>query len=103
MKALISPNEVFNYSYISSWNQVGSVWQPVYSEILNCQRVAQVEPDNQAFPVAEPLHWVDCPDNCVADEWYFKDEQCYVKPQNVPQPNAPQPQSSENGEPGVIA
>jgi hypothetical protein len=103
MKALISPNEVSNYSYISSWNQVGNVWQPVYSEILNCQRVAQVEPDNQAFPIAEPLYWFDCPDNCVADEWYFKDGQCYVKPQNVPQPNAPQPQYSENGEPGVIA
>ena len=92
MKALISPNEVFNYSYISSWNEVTGVWTPVYSEILNCQRVAQVEPDNQTFPVAEPLYWFDCPDNCVPDDWYFKDGQVAVKPQDAPNPN-PQPVS----------
>ena len=92
MKALISPNEVFNYSYISSWNEVGGVWEPVRSEILNCQRVAQVEPDNQTFPVAEPLYWFDCPDNCQADAWYFKDGQVAVKPQDAPNPN-PQPVS----------
>ena len=90
MKALISPNEVFNYSYISSWNEVDGVWTPVRTEILNCQRVAQVEPDNQAFPVAEPLYWFDCPDNCQADTWYFKDGQVAVKPQDAPNPN-PQP------------
>jgi len=86
MKALISPNEVFNYSYISSWNEVDGVWTPVRTEILNCQRVAQVEPDNQAFPVAEPLYWFDCPDNCQADAWYFKDGQVAVKPADVPGP-----------------
>jgi hypothetical protein len=90
MKALISPNESFDYTWISSWNEVGSMWQPVYSEIFGCQRVAQVEPDNQAFPVAEPLHWVDCPDDCQADAWYFKDGQVFIKPQNAPDPN-PQP------------
>jgi hypothetical protein len=102
MKALISPNEVFNYSYISSWNEVNGVWNPVYSEILNCQRVAQVEPDNQAFPVAEPLYWFDCPDNCQADAWYFKDGQVAVKPADAPNPNV-QVNNSENGAPGVIA
>jgi hypothetical protein len=84
MKALISPNEISNYSYISSWNEVNGVWNPVYSEILNCQRVAQVEQDNQTFPVAEPLYWFDCPDNCVADAWYFKDGQVAVKPADAP-------------------
>jgi hypothetical protein len=86
MKALISPNEFFNYKWISSWNDINGVWEPIYSEILNCQRVAQVEPDNKTFPVAEPLYWFDCPDNCQADVWYFKDGQVSVKPQNVPKP-----------------
>lgn len=86
MKALISPNEVFNYSYISSWNEVNDLWEPVRSEILNCQRVAQVEPDNQTFPVAEPLYWFDCPDNCQADVWYFKDGQIFIKPTNAIKP-----------------
>jgi hypothetical protein len=90
MKALISPNEGFNYSYISSWVQDPGVeppqWSPVYSEILNCQRVAQVEPDNQTFPVAEPLYWFDCPDNCQADAWYFKDGQVALKLTDVIKP-----------------
>lgn len=91
MKALISPNEVFNYSYISSWVQDSQteVWSPVYSEILAYQRVAQVEPDNKIFQVAEPLYWLDCPDDCKADLWYFKDGQVLVKPQDAPDPNPP--------------
>jgi hypothetical protein len=93
MKALISPNEFFTLSWISSWNEVDGVWQPVYSEIFGCQRVAQVEPDNQAFSVAEPLYWFDCPDDCQADAWYFKDGQVYIKPENAPNPN-PQPVTS---------
>lgn len=34
-------------------------------------RVAQVEPDDQIFPVAEDLFWIDCPDNIVADRFWF--------------------------------
>jgi hypothetical protein len=86
MKALISPNESFDHKWISSWNEVDGVWQPVYSEILNCQRVAQVEPDNQIFPVALPLHWIDCSDDCKAPLSYFKDGQVAVKPTDVPKP-----------------
>ena len=82
MKALISPNELFDLSWVSSWN--GDT--PVYSKILNCQRVAEVEPDNKIFDVAQPLYWVDCPDNCRADEWYFKDGQIQLKPQDVVKP-----------------
>ena len=93
MKALISPNEVFNYSWISSWNSVGDIWQPVYSEILSYQRVAQVEPDNKIFQVAQPLYWINCPDNCQADLWYFKDGQVFIKPQDEPAPELPQPVS----------
>jgi hypothetical protein len=89
MKALISPNEVFTWSWVSAWQQTGSTWAPVYSQIENCQRVAEVEPDNKIFEVAQPLHWVNCPDNCVMDEWYYKDGQCEKKPIDVPMPTAP--------------
>lgn len=55
MKALISPLEkVYSYDGI----QIGF-------------RVAQVI--EQEFDVALPFFWADCPDNCVADEWYYND------------------------------
>jgi len=80
MKALISPNESFNLTWISGWD--GDT--PVYSEILNCQRVAEVEPE--VFEVAPPLYWVDCPEDCKTDQWYFKDGQVFIKPQDTPKP-----------------
>jgi hypothetical protein len=89
MKALVSPKEVFNWDWVSDWQQTGSTWVPVYSQIENCQRLAQVEPDDKIFDVAQPLHWVDCPENCVADEWYYKDGQIVKKPIDVRMPKAP--------------
>ena len=80
MKALISPNESFNLTWISAWEDDA----PVYSEILDFQRVAEVEPE--AFEVAPPLFWIDCPEDCKADEWYFKDGACYIKPTDEPKP-----------------
>lgn len=88
MKALISSTERFNVYWISSWikNPETNNWDPISSEILDCQRVAQVEPNNKVFEVYQTLFWVDCPDNCIADEWYFKDGAVYMKPKNVPMP-----------------
>lgn len=34
-------------------------------------RVAQVEPDDAIFDVAETLFWIDCPDNIVADQYWY--------------------------------
>jgi hypothetical protein len=34
-------------------------------------RVAEVSA--QDFPVADPLFWVDCSDDIVADEFWYKD------------------------------
>jgi hypothetical protein len=87
MKALISPNESFTLSWVSSWD--GNT--PVYSEILYCQRVAEVESDDKVFEVAQPLFWLDCPDDCKADQWYYKDGVVYIKPQDASQPE-PQPE-----------
>jgi hypothetical protein len=85
MKALISPNENFDISWVSSWSKnEQDQWVANYSQIFDCQRIAEVE--LQSFDVAEPLFWVDCSDDCKADEWYYKDGQCYIKPQDEPQP-----------------
>jgi hypothetical protein len=95
MKALISTTEVFTWKWISSWewkpptNEVPGGYLPVYSEIENCQRVAQVEPDDKTFPVYHTLIWVDCPDDCVMDGWYYKNGAVTFKPQDVPVPPAP--------------
>jgi hypothetical protein len=104
MKALISTNEIFNLSWVSDWfRNDQNAWEPIYSVIENCQRVTQVELDNKTFLVHSSLVWVDCPDNCVADQWYFKDGQCFVKPTDVLHPSTPTPEASQDGEPGVIA
>jgi hypothetical protein len=73
MKALIDPTTT-NIQYISSWNAPVSPstnYTPVISVYANSARVCQVEADSQTFPVAEPLFWTNCPDNCVADQWYY--------------------------------
>jgi hypothetical protein len=97
MKALISPNELFTWTWVTSWewgplptpeNPTAEGWIPDTTEsIENCQRVAEVEPT--LFEVAQPLFWIDCPDDCVRDEWYFKDGQVQPKPQSVPVPSNP--------------
>lgn len=49
MKALISPNEIAGLGV----------------------RVAQVVEDDKTFEVGLPLYWRDCPDDCIADDYYF--------------------------------
>ena len=69
MKALISPNEkVTDYE-----GNVGD-------------RIAQVEQNE--FPVAAPLFWTDCPNDCVADVWWYYNGACEV----MPQPPQPEPE-----------
>lgn len=87
MKALISPNEGNVVSWVSSWNKENEQWVPVFSEITGTQRVAQVE--EQEFDVALPLHWIDCPENCIADQWYFKDGLLLQKPLDAEIPTEP--------------
>jgi hypothetical protein len=84
MKALISPDESFNFTWISNWVDDN----PVESTIFNCQRIAQVETDSDEFEVALPLYWVDCPDNCNRDDWYYKDGKCFLKPKDLVNPKS---------------
>jgi len=80
MKALISPND-FTPKYISSWNIEtidGEIsYIPVYSEISNAQRVAEVA--NAEFEIASPLFWVDCGNDVVADECYYDTSDSTIK------------------------
>jgi hypothetical protein len=46
----------------------------------------------EEFPVAEPLYWVDCSDQCVQDKWiYINGEFVEVLPPqlDLPEPNLP--------------
>ena len=87
MKALISPGEAFGFRWISSWSFENSDWHPSYSEVSDCERIAEVA--SSPFEVGPPLHWVDCPDDCVADQWYFKNGELKPKPQDEPKPEQP--------------
>ena len=41
-------------------------------------RVAQVETDDKIFPVSDDLEWIDCPEGCVADIfWYDPTEKSF--------------------------
>jgi hypothetical protein len=51
------------------------------------ERVAQVEA--QSFEVAAPLFWIDCPDDCVADVWWYYNGTCEV----MPTPPEPEPEA----------
>lgn len=74
-QALISPNEPRESGY----------------------RVAQVEPDDQTFEVGQPLFWVECADDVVADEfWYNPDIQLVI-----PNPPPPPPTAEENNQTAI--
>jgi len=47
-------------------------------------RVAQVEPDINAFAVAEVLFWVDCADDVVADQYWYDPADETIKPIFMP-------------------
>jgi hypothetical protein len=43
-------------------------------------RIAQVEPDDKVFPVADTLYWMDCDDNVIAGLFYFDTTQNAILP-----------------------
>lgn len=81
--ALISPNET-PIQYIVEWTQEVPP-MPVYGTLDNSCRVAEVM--DAPFEVAEPLFWVECADDVVADLYYYNtsDNKIYVVP-NAPYP-----------------
>lgn len=88
MKALISLNEA-PIRNITSWNTSVTPAYPIYSNIPNSCRVAEVEPNDQTFPVAESMFWIDCANDVVADQWYYDTVALTInKIVNAPKPAA---------------
>jgi len=81
MKALIDPR--FSVQYVDSWS--GTPLKPVYATYPDSARVCQVA--DAEFEVAQPLFWVDCADNVIADEFYYDTQQNSI----FPVVNAPKP------------
>lgn len=48
-------------------------------------RIAQVEPDNNIFPTAPELFWVDCSDNVIADQFWYDPVDKNIKPFSEPE------------------
>jgi len=85
MKALISPNEYTSVFWVVSWKQEDGEWVPDQTMFISgCYRVAEVQ--ENTFPVAPPMHWVDCPEGYVPNELYYKDGQVNPKPKDAPKP-----------------
>ena len=94
MKALISPSEA-PISYIVSWTSTYP-HQPIMETYPNSCRVAQVEPDDQTFPVGGDLFWTDCADDVVADQWYYDTVAQTIDPiVNAPKPSTAAPDSQQ--------
>jgi len=72
-KAIIDQREtVF---YVSGYNAKGD---PIMTPLPDSARLAEVA--DAEFPVAEPLFWVDCPNDAKADIWYYDTAQAICLP-----------------------
>jgi hypothetical protein len=92
MKALIDTletvNHVVDWVLNPNWDQVNprTKYLPINETIPNAARVCEVE--EQDFPVAEPLFWVDCANDVVADQFYYDTTTSQILPiVNAPYPN----------------
>lgn len=88
-EALISPIEPREYQ--TGWDESVIPPQPIYTS--GC-RVAQVEPEGQTFPVAEPLFWTECADDVEQDSWFYVTDTQQIVP--VPPVPFPEPNVSAN-------
>jgi len=80
MQALISPNQIS--SYISSWEK----GRPIFTIVG--ARIAEVA--ETPFEVGQPLFWVECSPDVVADQWAY-DMQTAVISKIPPSVEPPQP------------
>ena len=63
-KALISMDELAGYGY----------------------RIAQIENDTDTFPVAERMFWFPCPDDTIADKYFYDPSSATIKEIPKPEP-----------------
>ena len=82
-KALISPNES-PIQYVSGWGDAPP-YKAIYSNYPDSCRVAEV--CDAEFEVAQPLFWVDCADDVLADQFYYDTVTQVINPiVDVPSP-----------------
>jgi hypothetical protein len=85
-KALIDIYGVVNT--VVGWDAIPDTDPQRYSAVMgavpNALRICQVEA--VAFDVATPLYWVDCPDETIADVYYYDGQNCVLTPTGVPYP-----------------
>lgn len=84
--AIIDPRQ--DVSQITGWVPNTNPPQAIVTAIPNSARVAEVAVTT--FPVAEPLFWVVCADDVVADQWYYDtvSQTIIVIPPTPPRPAA---------------
>lgn len=88
-EAMISPEEIVTYQ--TGWDESKTPPEAIYT---TGWRVAQVEPEGQTFPMAEPIFWTPCADDVEQDTWFYIPETkqiIAVPPQPLPPPNGIQP------------
>lgn len=75
MKALIDPlesvNYIVNWKLNPNWDgkELRFKYLPIYEVLPNAERVCEVLQNE--FPVANPLFWIDCANDVVADVYYY--------------------------------
>lgn len=84
--AIIDPRQ--DVYQVTGWVPNTNPPQAIMTVIPNSARVAEVAVTT--FPVAEPLFWVECADDVVADQWYYDtaNSAIYIIPPAPPQPAA---------------
>ena len=87
-KALINTTQIAKVKWISSWtwNTETQEYDPNYSSIEDTRNVVEVVDSDKTFEVHKTLVWIDCPDDCAAYLWYYKDENIYIIPPHEPHP-----------------
>lgn len=90
-KALIDPS--ISVTYIASWFESNGKYEPIYSVCQNSARVCEI--CEESFEVANPLFWVDCSDEIVADQFWYD----VLSQKFNPIENAPYPQVELNNQP----
>jgi hypothetical protein len=90
MKALINPLEI-TYQ-ITAWELNGAEYVPTQTQLG--YRVCEV--NQNSFDVAEPLFWVDCQDELLADNYFFdiNTKELVEKPLDVDCPR-PEPKTKD--------
>lgn len=80
--------------------------EPVYSYdgTYLGDRVAQVEPPENVFPVADPMFWVSCADDVMQDMFYWDGNACIAIPSRPLMPSQfPTATTDGTGGPTIVA